>query len=290
MNKLEVTLEIVTPLFLGGADPRGEPELRAPSFRGALRFWLRALLGGVLGNDPKRIFEEESKVFGSTKQASPVIVYVQANGNLRKKAFSLLLHNKPNVQVIGFNPGQKFKIYFTSHDKEALKRAQKALQLLCCLGGLGRRSRRGFGSLQIVEGDMAVKAQNPSMLADILGQCLRKMLPEKDAEMNSVPDFPTLHCQWSQVIVCKKEFQNWNEAIELVMKKAQKYRNAALGEAEPRQASPVHAHVTKLTSDKYALVLTTMLSEINPKLCSRANREKLAQFLSCFDGEIVVGV
>ncbi len=44
---LTVTLETVTPLFLGGADPRGAPELRAPSFRGAMRYWLRAALGTV---------------------------------------------------------------------------------------------------------------------------------------------------------------------------------------------------------------------------------------------------
>ncbi len=62
--KLTVTLEAVTPLFLGGANPRGAPELRAsplqaqvrspranprgapelraPSFRGAMRYWMRA--------------------------------------------------------------------------------------------------------------------------------------------------------------------------------------------------------------------------------------------------------
>lgn len=45
MLKLTVTLETVTPLFLGGADPRGEPELRPPAFRGTLRYWLRAALG-----------------------------------------------------------------------------------------------------------------------------------------------------------------------------------------------------------------------------------------------------
>jgi CRISPR-associated protein Cmr1 len=44
---LAVTLETVTPLFLGGADPRGAPELRPPPFRGAMRYWLRAALGGL---------------------------------------------------------------------------------------------------------------------------------------------------------------------------------------------------------------------------------------------------
>jgi hypothetical protein len=33
MRALNVTLETVTPVFLGGANPRGEPELRAPTCR-----------------------------------------------------------------------------------------------------------------------------------------------------------------------------------------------------------------------------------------------------------------
>jgi CRISPR-associated protein Cmr1 len=42
MLPLTVELETVTPLFLGGAEPRGSPpELRAASVRGALRYWLR---------------------------------------------------------------------------------------------------------------------------------------------------------------------------------------------------------------------------------------------------------
>jgi CRISPR-associated protein Cmr1 len=47
-GSLTITLETVTPLFLGGADPRGAPELRPPAFRGAMRYWLRELIeGGV---------------------------------------------------------------------------------------------------------------------------------------------------------------------------------------------------------------------------------------------------
>ena len=42
MESQEFEVEIVTPLFLGGADPN-KAELRAPSIKGALRFWWRAL-------------------------------------------------------------------------------------------------------------------------------------------------------------------------------------------------------------------------------------------------------
>ena len=67
MNNITVVLETITPLFLGGADPRGKPELRAPSFRGALRYWLRALLGGFANfQDNEKLQRQESEVFGST--------------------------------------------------------------------------------------------------------------------------------------------------------------------------------------------------------------------------------
>ncbi|MCX7683492.1 MAG: type III-B CRISPR module RAMP protein Cmr1 [Anaerolineae bacterium] len=44
MHEVRVRLETVTPVFLGGADPCGAPELRPPAFRGALRYWLRAAI------------------------------------------------------------------------------------------------------------------------------------------------------------------------------------------------------------------------------------------------------
>lgn len=37
------TLKVLTPMFMGGADPEGAPELRAASIRGAMRFWFRAI-------------------------------------------------------------------------------------------------------------------------------------------------------------------------------------------------------------------------------------------------------
>lgn len=43
---LDLELQTVTPLMTGGAFYQAE--LRPPSFRGVMRYWLRALLGGVL--------------------------------------------------------------------------------------------------------------------------------------------------------------------------------------------------------------------------------------------------
>ena len=77
MSDEPVTLDlrVVTPMFSGGAEPRGglpelRAELRVQSVRGAMRWWLRALLAGcgVAGRDftsSDALWREEAKVFGS---------------------------------------------------------------------------------------------------------------------------------------------------------------------------------------------------------------------------------
>ncbi|MDW8002553.1 MAG: type III-B CRISPR module RAMP protein Cmr1, partial [Deltaproteobacteria bacterium] len=87
LKKVCVTLETVSPAFLAGSSPRSLPEIRAPSFRGVMRFWLRALLGGVVGDNPKEIFMRESAVFGSTEHASPITIRVKQE-SLKKERFS----------------------------------------------------------------------------------------------------------------------------------------------------------------------------------------------------------
>ena len=70
----EFTLKVVSPMFLNGAYTQ-QPELRAASVRGQLRYWLRAYLGAQT-SDLKAIWEKESAVFGSTGQGSAVNVGV----------------------------------------------------------------------------------------------------------------------------------------------------------------------------------------------------------------------
>jgi CRISPR-associated protein Cmr1 len=69
MNKVSFELEVVTPLFLGGADGK-TAELRPPSIRGAMRFWFRAMMGGIVGGNIEALKKLEADVFGDTDKAS----------------------------------------------------------------------------------------------------------------------------------------------------------------------------------------------------------------------------
>lgn len=182
MSQLVVELETVTPLFLGGSDPKNDPpELRVPSIRGALRYWLRALLGGLVGDSDLTLLKSaEDAVFGSTEAgASAIVLGVQHNGlniqtyqkrrahqdeqgRYKPEGLDYLFWSlgesgnkerdnwQPARQYI--EPGTRFVLKMKPRlgiedAEEKLRQAGAALWLLVQLGALGARSRRGAGSL-----------------------------------------------------------------------------------------------------------------------------------------------
>src|SRR5581483_11289266 len=163
MNRLELTLETVTPLFLGGAYPRGMPELRPPAFRGAMRYWLRAALGGVIGDSNlEELHRLESAVFGSTDFGSPI--QLRLYDGMTSQDNKILPHKQGREagQRKAFDERQRFVLQMSllrSRDETIWRAACGALALALTFGGVGLRSRRGYGTLRIVE------SSNPEMIS-----------------------------------------------------------------------------------------------------------------------------
>jgi len=249
-------LETITPLFLTGADPRGEPELRATSIRGALRFWLRALLGGVIGDkDLDALRKAESAVFGSTDTgASPVVVRIRNlsrgapipfSAMAGKQGLSYLFfaargtQNKPERKAIP--AGSSFELELSLRagvqDQDALLKAYAALWLLTHLGGLGARSRRGAGSLQVtqVQGDVAdsalpsleVRAKTPGELQEELQKGLRQLRNSIGTStfISSPSTFDVLHPSVCKIWVMDRQFTSWEEALDTIGQRMQQFRN-----------------------------------------------------------------
>ncbi len=186
MAQMIIPLQTVTPLFLAGADPRGAPELRPPAFRGAMRYWLRAALGGVIGDQNlDELRKRESAVFGTAADeggsASAVNVRL-TYGELPKpqkyeksKAIKAIeKFGKPVKQPMGedylywsmaetgkgsnhqdaksfYPPPAQFEIVLGTRpslrdSQPPLENAMASLWLLTHLGGIGSRSRRTAGS------------------------------------------------------------------------------------------------------------------------------------------------
>ncbi len=161
MQQIILNCEIITPLFLNGADGTN-PELRPASIKGALRFWWRAMNGHLALKDLQM---NEVELFGgSYKDAenkevalrSKVIIRIdehsQTEDDLRINNDALLVPHKPNMRAKAFAPKQEFKIILgltkkvNSFDIEKLA---DLFWLTCTLGGFGKRTRRGMGSVKI---------------------------------------------------------------------------------------------------------------------------------------------
>lgn len=162
MNEAIFEVETITPLFMAGAD-QTSAELRAPSFRGLMRYWYRAMLGGIIGtevSDQETVLQRENSVFGTTDIGSEVqirISDISAEIDVPRKSgtgsdylFWSVKHSKRPY----FLPETQFRVVLsvrgTQGEKQTtLQQAESAFWLLTHLGGIGSRSRRCGGNLTV---------------------------------------------------------------------------------------------------------------------------------------------
>ena len=195
MIRMEAEYELITPAFLGGADNQaGQPELRVPSIKGALRFWWRALRWRE-GLGVAALRDQEAALFGSAdskkgrSRVSLALVTTATAGSLprrqRGENVSVFFGATPSRDkgaprrvglgatylgygVIDAKGGKlergcldvplRFRLQLLfdprpdadSKDVATLvEQITCALKALGTLGGLGARSRRGFGSVAL---------------------------------------------------------------------------------------------------------------------------------------------
>jgi len=153
IEKREYECEVVTPLFLGGADPQ-RAELRVPPIKAAMRFWWRALYGEDNINE---MMKKESEIFGNTDQKSSITI--QIIDKELKLSLEQLDRGKFNIYeylAYGYRNGSNIRGHFIEgrfsirmHLKSNhLEQALNSFAFVVFYGGLGSKSRNGFGSLR----------------------------------------------------------------------------------------------------------------------------------------------
>lgn len=275
MRKVEVELITVTPLFLGGSDPRNEPpELRPPSFRGAMRYWYRAAVGGVVGDkNLEALRKMETAVFGSTETGS--LVSLRLHGQLRYSQHTILPHKNAGRRN-AFDPDQKFILTMTAGpacSEIVWTNACMALNLALTLGGIGLRSRRGMGSLQVVGSSaplIPVFPKQDSEITRFIQIVTRSAVRQIEAlasnlniPVRGLPEAPTeFPCAALDGEVRLVRRINAKEPVGAVAELMQRFPKVSwLGGISPRQGSPVWARVFK-TQEGYHLLFTVLPSKL----------------------------
>lgn len=188
--------------------PEASAELRPPSIKGVLRFWWRALAWSRWGGNPKTIRKEEAALFGAAGddnaggQASFLLrVAVEQRPRLLMPRETLrdsdrrdlgegarylgygLMHAFPSSRT-GVEAGQLTRPCLYAPLKftvDLICRRQpsddliNALKLMGLLGGLGSRTRRGWGSLTLtsLKNDDAEIWQAPRDTSAYKGEMLK---------------------------------------------------------------------------------------------------------------------
>jgi CRISPR-associated protein Cmr1 len=154
MQIVTVECQLLSPLFMAGVDV-SKPELRTSGIKGMMRYWWRALHGNLSVIELKKL---EIEVFGGigkqdTGRKSPFSMRVEHN--MDQGSFPLVPHRQ-GVSY-GFVPGSTFNVIFmlpqqykfcpnTAQDA-SINKLVSLFRISCALGGFGRRSRRGMGSI-----------------------------------------------------------------------------------------------------------------------------------------------
>ncbi len=217
MNVIKATFRIVTPMFIAGAD-QSKAKLRAPSIKGALRFWWRALAYSRFDGDLAKIHKQEAELFGSTKRVATVQLklppYRLASHEVGEIHTDFVTTNsgqsgndRPGARYLGyglmsafganagrldrpcFDHGNTFDVTFISKE-QIPEDFIDSIRVFGLLGGLGSRMRRGFGciALNLLVDDKGKslfhRPDTPAEYAEMIMSLL-----ENSAKESRIPDY-----------------------------------------------------------------------------------------------------
>ncbi len=277
MKTIEAKFKIVTPMFLHGAD-QTKAELRVPSIKGMLRFWWRAI---NYNDNINKVWENDTCIFGSLDQKvgqSRVLIHLienktspkvaeRWNPNDWKSYIGYGLTNKKAKDLESekteyLEPGGEFRIRVDINerpDKDIYKGAVNTLKVFGLLGGLGSRSRKGWGSMSLVElkADDATFEVPPN--PESYTKELKKLL--SNSKKNSINPEYTAFSNQTRIVISKATFDRYENAFKEIAEEYKNYKNKNEGFGLPRgknsdggrRSSPLFIHIHQL-DNKYIWV------------------------------------
>lgn len=315
MIKIEYECKVLTPMVVQGAEKntslRNDEDLviRVPSLKGVLRFWWRLFCEE---KDVKEVRKREGMLFGCIGEKKESL---KSNVKIQTRILEQKVKNNVDFFLFKGDVSRKkkggtfkglgsetiFKVDFIINDtlyrvddkkriasNVLVEEIQETFETMALLGGLGLRSRRGFGTFQIrskkiqSSKDKNSKQENVSWLT----------IEDVQNRIQRTDRRNFLHVR--ELIVVQRNFENSEDALraidevshsvrkelgevlekELGRKKAEYTLGKALGTANKRQPSPLYMSVFQ-ESQYYKIVITILEENKNDKY--REIQEKFIQ-------------
>ena len=261
--------KLITPLFGGGVEPGQCDDLtpiRGTEIRGHLRFWWRATRGGRYGDDLDAMRRDEGLIWGGPSTAKkprpahvqtvversavgPAIRYRELgklDADFLYAAFPLQEGNKAVRSGVKFALKIAFKPEIEFRDDDGNKKVfenvsaevEAALWAWETFGGLGARTRRGFGALHCTHRDgtpcsFAPDARTPVEVQNVIDAGFHTHLIEGEWP----EDVPHLS---ADIFYCRVTpvRRNGNEAWKTVIGGLKRFRQHRPGYGRSRWPEP----------------------------------------------------
>lgn len=279
MNKTQLNLKTVTPMFLRGSD-NSTPELRTPPFKSLFRYWWRT----VQDYDVNSLRKNEAELFGSTDVKSPFSLRISVKTDPSTTEYELLPH-KPGRKTCAINIEQPIELHLTTKTDTDYHRIAK---LGFLLGGVGARSRRGFGSIR----DTDWKYTDVSSLRDEIFDTLNTVAKDdrfkinKNSEINNrtveiIEAKRRIHFPPEYPVIQRIFFGQLTNDMDELLKNigqatsdAKRYnKDDTLGGGVPRMASPVIVRI-QLVNSHYIPIVTQLFSPYPMSSYTGRNRQQ----------------
>lgn len=242
----KLRFRFASPPFLGGSDRNASETPRLSSVRGVLRSWWRAWHGHLTVAELR---EREATVFGSLAGGMALTLMpagqqklkiLRAGENMGKGGSPLgylgygpIAYEKSakanRTQLAAIEAGQAFDVRLIHRTQAGLEEVLKSAWLLGALGGIGARSRRGWGSVSLGGNWRALELPDLSACDTIeqyreaLESGLERVAPA--AQRKSAADTHwTAVTLDTRVVLSNTTFDSWREAMEDLGSRFQQFR------------------------------------------------------------------
>ena len=282
MNTIRLNLETVTPMFLHGANNK-VLELRPPPFKALFRYWWRTVQD--CRENPLR--KTEAELFGSTDGKSPFSIRIPRTTNPKLTQYKPLPHKPDNdrrsIKMDAYKASQSFELHLITKNESEACRCKQTAKLGFLLGGVGNRSRRGFGSIRETTWDFP----DVTCLREEILETLNTVAGKNQFELTGgiikskrrthyLPEYPVI-----QHIFLGKPTDNVDNLLKKIGQAThaamQRNRDDTLGSGNPRMASPIVVRI-QMVSCQYIPVVTQLYSKY-PKRPPRDFSRKQKEFI-----------
>jgi len=287
-------------MFMYGAyKDKDQLELRTSEFKAMMRFWWRALNGNLSSTE---LYKNECEIFGGggeNGRRSPFKISIkeplQKDGkeSLQKGKYKPTPHHTGDEKCEYLNQNNSCRgrrhynndrcakgepkpcyepanndflsITFSGHD---LSKIESLFVLSCTLGGFGMRSRRGFGSVKIVEINGATfdMPDEADIILDYI-RCLNQDYDINSSDTNIIElkkpqpnpynfDYPFIE----KIQIGTEAYTSMDDILVCIGKASHDHNDNTNGSGVPRFASPTYVSILKKNSEYYEYypIITTL--------------------------------